>query len=56
MHSQKLDFIDGMKRVAGAGSPQERSGLNVYLYAFNAPMLRRAFYNSDGDFLIGNEK
>lgn len=51
--SEDCDFVDGLKLVAGAGSPQERSGLNIYLYAFNQQMNRRAFYNSDGDFLIG---
>lgn len=51
--NEDCDFVDGLKLVAGAGSPLERSGLNVYLYAFTRPMNRSAFYNSDGDFLIG---
>lgn len=51
----KVDFVDGLRRVAGAGSPQERNGLNVYLYACNTAMDRKAFYNSDGDFLIGKK-
>ncbi len=52
--TKQVDFVDGLSCVAGAGNPQERNGLNIHLYAFNTSMTRRAFYNSDGDFLLGN--
>lgn len=51
--SSKRDFVDGMVLIAGAGSPAMRNGLNIFIYTFNAEMTTKAFYNSDGDFLIG---
>lgn len=50
---EKVDFIDGLVLVASAGSPAMRNGLNIFIYSFNHSMNQRAFYNSDGDFLIG---
>ena len=49
-----VDFVDGLILMASAGSPAMRNGLNVLNYSFNSSMNQRAFYNSDGDFLIGN--
>lgn len=49
----KVDFVDGLVLIASAGSPAMRNGLNVLNYSFNSSMNQRAFYNSDGDFLIG---
>ena len=51
--SSKRDFVDGMVLIAAAGSPAMRNGLNIFIYTFNAEMTTKAFYNSDGDFLIG---
>ncbi|KAI8070011.1 homogentisate 1,2-dioxygenase [Gongronella butleri] len=48
----KVDFVQGLKTVAGAGEPSCRSGLAIHIYTANADMDQRAFYNSDGDFLI----
>lgn len=48
-----LDFLDSLKVVASAGAPEVRHGVAVYVYGFAQDMTRRAFYNSDGDFLIG---
>lgn len=50
---QEINFIDGMATVASAGSPEMRNGLNILIYSFNHQMEKKAFYNSDGDFLIG---
>ena len=50
--TEKIDFVDGMKLIAGAGDPQMKSGLSIYNYVANASMEQKAFYNSDGDFLI----
>ncbi|XP_063718627.1 homogentisate 1,2-dioxygenase-like [Symsagittifera roscoffensis] len=46
------NFVQGLRRVCGAGDPKTRSGACVYIYSFNQPMIDSAFYNSDGDFLI----
>jgi homogentisate 1,2-dioxygenase len=40
--------------VGGAGDPQIKTGLAIYLYAANTSMKNTSFFNSDGDFLIGN--
>jgi homogentisate 1,2-dioxygenase len=48
------DFIQGMKSLAGCGDPCLKSGLTIHYYTANISMIDKAFYNSDGDFLIGN--
>lgn len=48
-----VNFVQGIKTVAGAGDPACRSGLAIHIYTANKDMDRKAFYNSDGDFLIG---
>lgn len=53
LESEKIDFVQGLKSLAGAGDPACRSGLAVHIYAANTDMGKSAFYNSDGDFLIG---
>lgn len=54
--TKKVDFVDGLFLIASAGSPAMRNGLNVLNYCFNSSMDQRAFYNADGDFLIGKTK
>ena len=54
--SESRDFVDGLALIAAAGSPAMRNGLNIFIYSFNSKMAKKAFYNSDGDFLISNEK
>lgn len=49
---EKTDFIDGIYTYAGAGSPDVKEGISIYGYTCNSSMTRKAFYNSDGDFLI----
>lgn len=51
--SEKVNFVEGLKTVAGAGEPSCRTGLAVHIYAANTDMNQTAFYNSDGDMLIG---
>jgi homogentisate 1,2-dioxygenase len=46
------DFLDGLVRVAGNGSPESLTGCAIYLYAANRPMRRRYFYSADGEMLI----
>lgn len=50
--SEPTDFLDGIKTVCGAGSPEMKSGLAIHIYAANKSMGNKAMVNSDGDFLI----
>ncbi|KAH8555407.1 homogentisate 1,2-dioxygenase [Umbelopsis sp. PMI_123] len=50
--SDKVDFVDGLRTVAGAGDASTRNGLAIHIYHANQNMNKRAFYNADGDFLI----
>nr|XP_024217965.1 homogentisate 1,2-dioxygenase [Halyomorpha halys] len=47
-----VDFVDGIHTLCGAGDPRLRSGLAIHIYLANDDMKNKAFYNSDGDFLI----
>jgi len=49
---EEVDFIQGWHTVGGAGEPTMKAGMAVHVYACNASMKDRAFYNSDGDLLI----
>jgi homogentisate 1,2-dioxygenase len=48
----RTDWVDGIVTVAGVGDPLMKSGLAIYTYCCNASMENRAFYSSDGDFII----
>lgn len=50
--TEKVDFIDGLKTLAGSGDPTLRDGIATHVYCANTSMNKRAFVNSDGDFLI----
>ncbi|KAJ3552658.1 hypothetical protein NM688_g4036 [Phlebia brevispora] len=50
--SAKSTFVHGLKTVMGNGSPMQREGVVIHVYAANASMENQAFVNSDGDFLI----
>ncbi|UXI18474.1 methylmalonic aciduria and homocystinuria type C protein [Sarcoptes scabiei] len=52
LQGKKVDFIDGLAVICGAGDSSSRHGLASYIYAINTSMNRKCFYNSDGDFLI----
>lgn len=47
------DFVDGLHTICGAGDPLSRHGIAIHVYLCNDSMKDKAFYNSDGDFLIG---
>ena len=49
------DFVDGLATLAGAGDPDLRAGLAIHLYAANADMRDRCFYDADGDLLLAPE-
>ncbi|GAA6034418.1 hypothetical protein JCM8097_002716 [Rhodosporidiobolus ruineniae] len=50
--SEKVNFVQGLKTVAGTGSPMEKEGLAVHMYMCNTSMEKEAFINNDGDMLI----
>lgn len=52
--NKKVDFVEGLNTICGAGDPKLKQGLAIHIYACNSSMSNRAFYNSDGDFLIGS--
>lgn len=41
-----------MKTIAGSGEPTLREGLATHVYAANTSMKKKAFVNSDGEYLI----
>ncbi|KAH0585517.1 hypothetical protein H2248_008753 [Termitomyces sp. 'cryptogamus'] len=47
-----VDFVDGLKTLAGNGDPTFREGLAIHMYLANTSMKNKAFCNNDGDFLI----
>lgn len=48
----KVDFISGLKTVAGSGDPTLLEGLATHVYTANISMTQKAFVNADGEFLI----
>ncbi|MCS4236232.1 homogentisate 1,2-dioxygenase [Stenotrophomonas sp. BIGb0135] len=46
------DFIDGLYTMGGNGAPDAHHGVGIHLYAANADMQGRYFYNADGELLI----
>ncbi|OIW32644.1 homogentisate 1,2-dioxygenase [Coniochaeta ligniaria NRRL 30616] len=49
---QEVDFVDGLKTIAGHGDPTLKEGLAMHIYVANVSMKKRAFCNNDGDMLI----
>jgi homogentisate 1,2-dioxygenase len=49
---EKTDFVTGLVTLGGSGDPAMQDGVGIHLYAANAPMLDRFFYNADGEMLI----
>lgn len=47
-----IDFVDGLRTMAGAGDAASKSGIAIHVYSCNANMEDTAMFNSDGDFLI----
>lgn len=50
--SERVDFVDGLKTLAGNGDPTLKEGLAIHIYTANASMEKKAFCNNDGDMLI----
>lgn len=47
-----VDFIDGLTSMGGGGDVSTCSGYAIHVYLANRPMVRRYFYNADGEMLI----
>ena len=47
-----VDFVAGLKSIAGSGDPTLREGLATHVFLCNKSMEKSAFVNSDGDFCI----
>jgi len=50
--SAATDFVDGLITYGTNGAPDQQSGTAIHLYAANRHMLKRAFYDADGELLI----
>lgn len=50
--SAPTDFVDGLFTVAVNGDAGAQAGIGVHLYACNADMTTRFFYNADGELLL----
>jgi homogentisate 1,2-dioxygenase len=49
---EDTDFLDGIVTLGGNGDPSVQAGVAIHLYAANASMKDRFFYNADGEMLI----
>ena len=52
MPEKPTDFVAGIVTMGGSGDPALQVGVGVHLYAANASMQGRCFYNADGEMLI----
>ena len=50
--AEERDFIDGIVTMGGNGDPSMQAGAAIHIYAANASMRNRFFYNADGEMLI----
>lgn len=51
--SDEVDWVRGLKKLAGAGDPTMKSGLGIFVYAAGRNMDdKTAMYSSDGEMLI----
>ncbi|KAI0598285.1 homogentisate 1,2-dioxygenase [Biscogniauxia sp. FL1348] len=47
-----VDFVQGIKTIAGNGDSTTKDGLAIHIYTANVSMTNRAFSSHDGDMLI----
>jgi homogentisate 1,2-dioxygenase len=52
MPETPTDFLDGLMTIAGNGNIEQHAGMAAHVYAANAPMTGRFFYDADGELLI----
>ena len=50
--TEPTDFVQGIVTLGGNGDPAMQDGVGIHLYAANASMHDRFFYNADGEMLI----
>ena len=50
--TEPADFIEGIVTIGGNGDPAAQEGVGIHIYAANASMAERFFYNADGEMLI----
>ena len=48
---EPTDFVAGLVTMGGNGDPAQQTGAAVHLYAANASMVDRFFYDADGELL-----
>ena len=48
----KINFVQGIKTICGAGDPSVKNGIGIHTYVCNASMHNTFFYSADGDMLI----
>lgn len=48
----ETDFVDGVTTIAGNGDSFSQIGIGIHIFACNAPMRDRYFYNADGEMLV----
>jgi homogentisate 1,2-dioxygenase len=49
---EPTDFVDGLVTFGGNGDPALQTGVAMHIYAANASMKDRFFYDADGELLI----
>jgi homogentisate 1,2-dioxygenase len=49
---QATDFVDGLRTIAGNGSPDAHGGCGIHWYVANRSMQERFFYDADGELLL----
>lgn len=49
---EPTDFVAGLVTIGGNGDPAQQTGGAVHLYAANASMTDRFFYDADGELMI----
>jgi homogentisate 1,2-dioxygenase len=49
---ERTDFIDGLITMGANGDVRLQTGMSAHLYAANASMHERYFYNADGEMLV----
>ena len=45
--SGQIDWVDGLRTVAGAGDPRSVNGLGIHVYACNASMKNKCKYSQN---------
>ncbi len=50
--SKPTDFVDGLITLAGNGDASVHSGVGIHVYTANCGMVKRCFYDADGELLI----